>query len=53
MPFTNDFIKIKKHYERLYPDKAKALTFAFRDAFGLKVQTFENTRVTFKRINKL
>jgi len=50
MPFTEDFNKIRRRFSNLYPEnKAKAETFAFKEAFQMKVPTFRDREFRFKR----
>lgn len=49
MPFTTDFNRIRRKFSRLYDDRAKAETFAFKEAFDLNVKTFEGRRRNFKK----
>lgn len=49
MPFTEDFKKVRNKFDRLYPEnKAKAETFAFKEAFKLNIQTFRDKQTKFK-----
>lgn len=49
MPFTDDFNKIKRKFLNLYPEnKAKAETLAFKEAFIMKVPTFQDRQKKFK-----
>ena len=48
MPFTDDFNKIRRKFANLYPDKAKAETLAFKEAFIMKVPTFQDRQKKFK-----
>ena len=49
MPFSDKFNKIRRKFKRLYDDNAKAETFAFMEAFKLKVPTFQERRRRFKK----
>lgn len=50
MPFTEAFKKVRDRFNRLYPqNKAKADTFAFKEAFKLNIQTFRDKQPRFKR----
>ena len=44
MPFTEEFLKIKRHFNNLYTDKAKADTFAFEEANKKGIETFRDRR---------
>jgi hypothetical protein len=48
MPYTKEFDRIKGRYERMYPDKAKALTIAFKQAFKLNIKTYETRLKPYK-----
>lgn len=48
MPYTEDFKKIRNKFKNLYSDKAKAETFAFKEAFILKIPTFQKRAQRFK-----
>lgn len=52
IPFTREFMKLRRRYKSQYSDVAKADTFAFRDAFELKVPTFEGRKRKFKMNKK-
>lgn len=52
MPFTDDFNKVRRKFQRLYSDKARAETFAFEEAFKLNMSTFQKRRQKFKKQNK-
>jgi len=49
MPYTDDFISLKKHFARMYNDKAKAETFAFKKAFKENIRTFEPRKGKYKK----
>jgi predicted metal-binding protein len=48
MPYTEEFTRILMKYRRQYNDKAKAETFAFQEAFSLKIPTFQKRALRFK-----
>lgn len=48
MPYTPEFTKILNRFRRQYNDKAKAETFAFKEAFTLKIPTFKKRTLRFK-----
>lgn len=51
MPFTDEFNRIRRHYANQYSDKAKADTFAFKEALTNNVPTFiEERKQKFKRL---
>lgn len=49
MPFSDEFIKIRRKYSNQYSDKAKAETFAFEEAFKSNIVTFKERKLNFKR----
>ena len=44
MPFTDEFIKIKRHFNNLYSDKDRADTFAFEEANKKGIETFRDRK---------
>ena len=48
MPYTEDFKRIRNKFKNLYTDKAKAETFAFKEAFNMKIPTFQKRTCKFK-----
>jgi len=51
MPFTPEFMKVRRHFTNLYSDKARAETFAFKKAFDLGIPTFRDKERKFKLNN--
>lgn len=49
MPYTDEFKKIRRRLMGEYSDKAKAETFAFEEAFKLKVPTFRQREIHLKK----
>lgn len=47
MPYTDEFRKILDRFRRMYGDKAKAETLAFREAFELRIPTFRKRQLRF------
>jgi len=52
MPFTEEFLKIRDRYKRIYKDEAKALTFSFEDAFKMNIPTFRNRKLNLRSVKK-
>jgi len=48
MPYTEEFNKVLRKFKHQYKDKAKAETFAFKEAFSLKIPTFRKRTLKFK-----
>lgn len=44
MPYTEEFNKLKRHFRNQYSDRAKAETFAFKEAFKLGLATFKDRK---------
>jgi intein/homing endonuclease len=51
MPYTDEFLKIRRRYSNQYSDKAKAETFAFEEAFTQGIPTFEPIKKRYKKQN--
>lgn len=49
MPFTNEFIKLKRRFCNQYSDKAKAEALAYEEARKKRIKTFREKKVNFKR----
>ncbi len=49
MPFTPDFLRLRKNYRNKYKDVARADTFAFEKAFKNKIQTWRERERKIKR----
>jgi len=50
MPYTKNFLRIRRKYSNEYKDKARAETFAFMKAFELKIPTFKDKEKKYKKI---
>lgn len=48
MPFTEEFLRLKAKYARLYSDSAKANELAYKEAFEKGVITFKDRQFNFK-----
>ena len=48
MPYTKEFLRIRRRLSNQYGDKAKAETFAFEEAFSENIPTFEERKKRFK-----
>lgn len=48
MPFSDEFIKVKRHFQNLYNDKAKADLFAFEKAFKTNIPILRSRKKKFK-----
>ncbi len=44
MPYTEEFLKVKRHFSNLYSDKARAETFAFEEANKKGIKTFRDRK---------
>ena len=51
MPITQEFAKIRRRLRNQYNDKAKADTFAFKEAFRNGIKTFDERKRRFKRLD--
>lgn len=49
MPFTEEFNKLRKKFALQYEDRAKAETFAFKEAFLSNTPTFRTLKLRFKK----
>lgn len=53
MPFTDEFKRIRRRFENLYPsNREKALTFSFEEAFKNNVKPFREKKYNFKKNGK-
>jgi len=48
MPFSEEFYRLKKKYERIYSDSAKAAELAYKEAFKKNVPTYRDKKFNFK-----
>lgn len=50
MPFTDEFNRLRRRFYNQYDDKAKAETFAFKEALINNIPTFEDRKKRFKKL---
>lgn len=50
MPYNEEFLRIRRKYLEQYGDRAKAETFAFKEALDNKIVPYRDRRARYKRI---
>ena len=52
MPFTDEFLRIRRKMRNEYGDLARADTFAFKEAFDARLPTFRGRKPKYKKLER-